>query len=93
MRKTGIPYAKPSDDTAPSAPPSLRKNPAKDEAVNMTPIEKTTNGKENPRNSKGTVSRSAVPSGMSPVGKFATILDFNPHLIDKLHRAKYRLTL
>ena len=50
------PYTNPSEDIAPSPPPSFKKNPAKDDPVKTTPIENTTNGREKPLISKGTVS-------------------------------------
>ena len=50
------PYTNPRDDIAPSPPPSFKKNPAKEDPVKTTPIENTTNGREKPLISKGTVS-------------------------------------
>ena len=60
--------------------------PTNDDAVNNTPTENTTKGNENPRISKGTVSRKVTPSGKSPVILLA-VLPFKPHRMDMASRA------
>ena len=63
--------------------------PTNEEAVNNTPTVKTTKGNENPRISKGTVSRNVTPSGKSPVILLA-VFPFKPHRIDMASRAVER---